>query len=212
MATISQARKPLPLWVGLYGWIVEAILFLGIYGNAGDTTTRGWFATGSVAAELWGVLLIASPELRPLVERAISAVARWTRKLVGLVWDRISRLFRIRRVHRAAFDAAVNVSGSLEARVIRGHNPPSPDAGIDEKVEYLMREDERLLGLISDLENQTRDELEELRGAIKGTAQELREHTATAVREVAETELRMRLLGVVFVVVGLVLAYAANIA
>jgi len=211
MTTIVEARRPLPLWVGLYGGIVEAILFLGIYGNTGDTTTRGWLATGAVAAELWGVLLIASPELRPLVEGAISGIARWTRKLAGIVWDRISRLFRI-RLHHAAFDAAVRMSESLEAKVMRGRNPPSSDAGVEEKVEYLMREDERLLGLISDLENQTRQQFEELRGLIEGTAQELREHTATAVRAVAEAELRMRLLGVLFVVVGLVLGYAANIA
>jgi hypothetical protein len=211
VTTTAYARKPLPLWVGLVGWIVETLLFLGIYWITGDTTTRGWLATGSVAAELWGVLLIASPELRPLVERAISGVARWTRKVVGLVWDRICRLFRIRRVHRAVLDAAVNMSGTMEAKVIRGRNPPPPDAAVEEKVAYLLRQDERILGLISDLDNQTRQQTEELRGLIEGTAQELREHTTTAVRAVVETELRMRLLGVLFVIVGLVLAYAANI-
>jgi hypothetical protein len=40
----------------------------------------------------------------------------------------------------------------------------------------------------------------------------LREHTAAAVQAAAEAELHMRLLGVRFVVVGLALAYAANIA
>jgi hypothetical protein len=28
MTTTAQARKPLPLWVGLVGWIVETLLFL----------------------------------------------------------------------------------------------------------------------------------------------------------------------------------------
>jgi hypothetical protein len=46
----------------------------------------------------------------------------------------------------------------------------------------------------------------------RGTAQEFREHTAAAVQAAAEAELHMRLLGVLFVVVGLALAYAANIA
>lgn len=42
-------------------------------------------------------------------------------------------------------------------------------------------------------------------------ALELREHTVSAVRAVAEAELRMRLLGVLFVVAGVVLAYVANV-
>jgi len=96
----------------------------------------------------------------------------WTRKLAGIVRQQISRLFGIRRVHRVVADAALSMESALGAKVKRGHNPASPEADI-QKVEYLLRQDERLLGLINDLENQSRQQIEELRGAIEGTAREL---------------------------------------
>jgi hypothetical protein len=57
-----------------------------------------------------------------------------------------------------------------------------------------------------------RSEPAAIREELKRIAAELREHTSTSVREVAEAELRMRLSGVVFVMAGIVFAYLASLA
>jgi hypothetical protein len=207
----NPQQKPLPLWVGLYGGVIEVILFLGIYGSAGDTTRRGWFATSAIATELWGVLLIASPELRPIVERTATLVARSIRQSASRVWLAIRRLLRISTHHYVNLASEITATGSISAKVTRASDPPA-GADRDQLVDWLVQEHKRILGLIDTIDNQMREQLGEVRGEITATATALREHTAAAVQEAAKAELHMRLLGVLFVVAGLVLSYAANIA
>lgn len=209
--TDGGQRRPLPLWVGLYGGLVEALLILGLYNELADPTRRGWFATGAVAAELWGVLLIASPEVRPIAERTGAVVAGSARAGGRRLKARARRVLGIRKTHNITLGTALEMDSALGLKVARGTVGPPAEASLEDKVTFLLGERKRLVGLIETLENQTREQIDELRSDIRGATAELREHTAVAVKAVAEAELQMRLLGVVFVVVGLVLSYVANI-
>jgi hypothetical protein len=172
---------------------------------------RGWFATGAATTEIWGVLLIASPELRPIVERSATKVGLQIKRLGRFLSYGTRHLLRLRTKQRVDIGSGVSAIAALNVDVQRGFNPPSPDADLEKKVAYLLRQDERWWKLFNTIENQTRRQIDELRGELDGTASTLREHTVSAVRAVAEAELSMRLLGIVFVVIGLALLYAASI-
>lgn len=205
-------RKPLPLWFGLWVGYVVTMLFLIGYQTVGQTTTRGWLATLAAAFELWGVALVASPELRPIAERAAAAAWKALRTIGQSIWTRMRQLLGIRRTHTIHLGAALELSAAMGAEVRRGRQPPSTEATLEEKVAYLLAQEERHLKLINDLENRLRKDMDAMREELEGTATQLREHTSVSVREAAEAELRMRLLGVAFVIAGIVLAYAASLA
>jgi hypothetical protein len=208
-----NAKRPIPLWIGIWLGLVVTLVFLNAYKLMGDTTTRGWLATFAAAFELWGVVLVASPELRPIVERAAARSATALRHLCRSIGARLWRLLRLPgRSQTVSLGSAVDVSSALALDVKRGYSAPGPNATTEEKVAFLLEEVKRILGLVEGLENQLRDELGGVRTELAQATADLREHTAMAVREVAEAELRMRLLGVGFVMTGIALAYAASVA
>ena len=77
---------------------------------------------------------------------------------------------------------------------------------------FLLEELNRVAGLVEALENQFRTEASGLRAELARATAELREHTALAVREVAERSYGCDSWAVSFVIVGIGLAYAANLA
>ena len=203
-----EPRKPLSLWFGLEFIVVAAALFGVGYAMAGKTTTRGWLATFAVAFELAGVLLVASPELRPKVERCVG----WLRS----AWHRfvpwLRRQFGRGGVH-VKMGAGVTTEAAMGLKVLRGfEDPPPPEVSDSEKIEYLLRFAERSKELFNLLESQAREHVEGVRVELQRTASDLSAQTAQAVRRLAESELRMRLLGVVYIVVGLICSYLANVA
>jgi hypothetical protein len=207
----SPPPRPIPLWAGLYAALIVFILFFGLYSYA-STTTRGWLATGAVAAELCGVLMIASPELRPRVvsfgkwlwthtRRRYRILEAWFRRLVGLPLHA-----------RVIAPAGIASAAGVGAAVILGRNPPRSTASVYEKVAYLLAQDERWHEQFQVVRNETRQQVDTLRAELAGSVTELMQHAEEAVAELANKELQMRLLGVAFLIVGLGLGYAANLA
>jgi hypothetical protein len=211
-AVSAVEKQPLPLTFGLYWGLVTTLVFLNAYKLLGETTTRGWLATLSASFELSGVVLVASPELRPIVERLAAEAASMLRHLARVTLTRLMRLLRLPIRHSGLLSSDIGFGADGAARVIRGQIAPSPSATIEENVAFLLEEVERIGSLVERLENQFREEIGGVRKDLEQTAAELRKHTAVAVREVAETELRMRLVGVGFVMAGIALAYAASLA
>jgi hypothetical protein len=207
----SAVRKPLPLWVGLYGLVVVTLLFANGYNAFGDTTTRGWLVTVATAFELSGVVLIASPELRPLIERAAANAWRAVRRFIKAAWLRLRRLLGIPTPHRITLGHAVETSAALDLEVSRGGEPPPSTATLDEKVAYLLVQERRHNKLLEDIENLVRRETGAIRSELSTATADLREHTSVSVREAAEAELQMRLLGVAFVIAGISAAYVASL-
>lgn len=208
----ESEKKPLSLKGGLIGGLIVTLVFLNGYKLFGETTAKGWLATLSAAFELYGVILIASPELRPIAARAGVAWAAALRRVGRRTKVLLTRLLRLRREQRITLGSAVDVSSALGLDVKRGYAVPGDAATIDEKVAFLLDQVKRLVGLVEGLENTLRKELEGVHAELARQADDLRNYTAAAVREVAEAELRMRLLGVGFVIVGIAFGYAANLA
>jgi hypothetical protein len=211
VAANADPATPIPLWVGLYLALFLLVLFGGFYSGTANTNTHGWLATLSAALELSGVLLVASPELRPRAERILASVRRILRRWVKALVGRIRRLFGI-HLKSGTAETGLSVSGSVEAEVQRGfEDPPADGEGLDQKVDYLLRQDQRFKDLFHLIENQGLKQVEQLRKALERTASSLSKETAEAVRRLSESELHMRFLGLAYIVVGLVLSYATNL-
>ena len=67
------------------------------------------------------------------------------------------------------------MTSALGLDITRGRTPPADDASLEEKVQYLLAQDERHLQLINDLENLIRAEPEAIRKELDRVAAELRE-------------------------------------
>jgi hypothetical protein len=208
-----EPRTPIPLYIGACGTALVVTAFACAYFYAGETTTRGWCATFAAGFELCGVLLVASPELRPIVEtlarRAAAEVTTWPVR----VSNRLKRLFGKPVHHRVSSGSALSVEGALQVEGQRGFQAAPPGGATQsEQVEYLLNVVEQFKRTLNTVENDLRKGIENVRGEIQRTALDLTEQTTDAVRQLAQSELRMRLLGVGCIIVGLMLSYAANIA
>ena len=209
----SEPREPMPLYVGVGGTAIVVYIFAFVYGHVGDTTPRGWYATLAAGFELSGVLLVASPELRPIVEKSARRLAAKLR-----TWPHHTRNFLLRlagkpRQQEVSLGATVSTEAALGIDVVRWF-PEAPPAGAtsDRQIAYLLQVTDRFKCTLNVVENDLRKGLEQVRGEIQRTALDLTEQTTDAVRQLAQSELRMRLFGVAFITVGLMLSYAANIA
>jgi hypothetical protein len=201
------------LYVGIIGPALLVYVFAFAYAHIGETTRAGWWATFAAGFELSGLLLVASPELRPIVEalaRRIGAEVRtWPNRLRNVLRGLMGK----GRIYEGAMTATVSLSGTVETEVIRGfEDPPPAEAPAAEQIAYLLRVTERTKEVLHGVENDLRKGIENVRGEIQRTALDLTEHTANAVQELAHSELQMRLLGVLCIAVGLVFSYLANIA
>lgn len=213
MAEVSKPRTPIRLYVGFGGTALVVATFVCAYFFAGDTTPGGWCATFAAGLELSGVLLVASPELRPIVERLGRATASEVRSWPRRLRDVLRRLLHRPREHRITLGGAVETDSALGLEVKRGLLPaPAREAPQDQQVEYLLRVTEQIKRSLGTVENDLRRAIEEVRGEIQRTAIDLTEQTTDAVHQLAQSELRMRLFGVACITAGLMLSYAANIA
>lgn len=92
----TRGRKE--LWLGLYGGLVVNLAVAAVCNNnpwgAAPSTTQ-WLMTLAMFNELYGVLLIASPELIPLWQRARTYLGARTGSLARAVGRGIRRLLRL---------------------------------------------------------------------------------------------------------------------
>jgi hypothetical protein len=197
------------LSVVLLGLAVVVGALVGWY--AGDHSLRDWTLSFGGSAELFGLLLVASPELVPILQRVASLGRR--------AWRQVLRLLRkveaaFRRLLRRPLPHVVSV-GAGGARA--GGFPPSgrasvgDEATLEEKVDYLLRRDqdvqdslERLEGSLAALPGRWKTDVEQ-------ASQALRDEHARALAELRDRHMQARLLGVVLLAVGIVLATAGNL-
>jgi hypothetical protein len=178
MAETPDPRPPIPVYLGACGAGIVVLLFASVYDRVGDTTPRGWYATFAVGFELSGVLLIASPELRPIVEAVAKRIAGEVRTWPKPIRNFTRRLLRKGVTHVHEMTGTVSAGGSLHAKAIRGYvNPPGVDAGHHEQIAYLLRVTEQLKRNLGTVEDDLRQGLENVRGELQRTALDLTEQT-----------------------------------
>jgi hypothetical protein len=102
---------------------------------------------------------------------------------------------------------AIAAAGELSARV-----SVNPDATLDEKVDFLLRRDQDVQGHLEQHARQLRDLPKQWNADIAAASTELRTEHADALRELRESHLTARLLGVLLLVVGIALATWGNLA
>jgi hypothetical protein len=202
-----QTRRELLL--GLYVGLVWNLGVGAILNNPLQSSTRTWFVTLGAANELLGVLMIASPELLPLM----GAVASWayTRSRAAVLKLRVvvRRLFHQTRVVSGSAGIAIEGTSSVTAGLVTDRHPPN--ATTDELVAWLIKEHELHNTRIVRLEQRQTEMPSEWQREIAAAKQAAQQHAQTLVRGLADRHLSLRLLGLGFVVLGLLLSTVGNL-
>lgn len=178
---------------------------------AGDHSAREWLFSFAGSAETFGLLLVAAPELVPILQTIGLAVVRG--------WSRMKVLLRqaegaVRRLLRRPRGQVVSASGALVTAAgfsAKGRVGLKEDATLEEKVEYLLRRDEA----VQDRFEETHDSLESMPGRwradIREASETLRGEHTRALEQMRDRHLKARLLGVALLLVGIGLATAGNL-
>lgn len=177
-------------------------------GLAGDGSTRHWLFAFSGSLEVFGVLLVASPEIAPLLQRVGRAlVAAWER--AKALWRSIGRLLRRKRHHRVDVAGGGRL-GAVGGRATGRVSVPA-DATLEEKVEYLLRRDQDVQGRFDETGARLAALPGEWKADIAEASSELRAEHAAALEALRDRHLTVRLVGVALLVTGIALAMWGNL-
>jgi hypothetical protein len=152
--------------------------------------------------ELIGVLMIASPELLPLLDAAARkalTVGQWAGNRIAM---QVRRLFHLPHTHYGSASGTISGSGSLTAELTR--QPPTTLEGI---ATWVARHDEELLKHQEQLDSLP----SEWQTDIADAKHETERLARSLVKGLADRHLPLRLLGVGFVVLGLLLSATGNL-
>ncbi len=184
---------------------------IGWYG--GDGSLREWLLSAAGALELSGVLLVASPELAPVLLRAgegLAAVRKRTRTLTRAAANRVLRMLaRQPRPHVASGASASSLGGGIRARGIVGLGEGATD---EEKIAYLLERDRKTQEQLRDHQEELNELPKRWRADIEAMGGTLRSEQNEKLDELRGEHLTERLGGVVLLVVGLALATWGNLA
>jgi hypothetical protein len=203
----EEAKRDLA-W-GLYAGFVWNLGVAAVLNNPLQSSTRTWFVTLGAANELIGVLMIASPELLPLMAAVLGWIVNRTRAAALTLREIARKLFH--RPHSVTVHGAssLDLAGSLETGFAK--RTPSEDATTDELIAWLLieyqRQDERIVAL----EKRQSEMPSEWKREIAKAKDAAQEHAQTLVRGLAGRHLSLRLLGLGFVVLGLPLSTVGNL-
>jgi hypothetical protein len=195
-----QTRRE--LWLGLYVGFVWNLGVGAILNNPLQSSTRTWFVTFGAANELIGVLMIASPELLPILANAVGRFAGFLRRMGARLVERARRFLHLPKVVRVGLADTLNIGGSIDTRVTRKR----PET-LDEAVDMLLRHDAELHEHQKQLNRfpaQWQADIEEAQHQAEGFTRE-------EVKRLADRRLALRLLGLGFVVLGLLLSTVGNL-
>jgi hypothetical protein len=197
------------LW-GLYWGLVLNLAVAAIGQNTFfDLSTQDWLVTLGAANEILGVLLVASPELLPRIQTVGTFIARyfraWLRQFGRFLW----RLLGLPgRTYIDAATATATATGSAEERILHG---PPPGATREQLLDWLIKEYKALEDRVHELEKEVRGLPKRWRDEIAKTRKELERSAGELVRSTADRNLRLRLLGLLYVIVGIFLAWLGNV-
>jgi hypothetical protein len=198
-------------WWGLYVGLVLNLAVAAVLNNGPFTrpALAAWLVTLGAANELLGVLLVASPELMPRLEAVLRVgrtglgrTGRWVRRLAERTFGRGAKVVLGSGVARGI--AMIGGQG----RVVS--NPP-PGATTEELVTWLVKQHERHDDRIHELERKASEFPALWRGDIAQARDELINDQRKLVRGVAEARIRLRLFGLLYVAIGLVLSWIGNL-
>lgn len=197
-------------WIGLYVGVVVNLAVAAVLNNSFLTpSARAWFATLGATNEILGVLLIASPELLPRVKRLGRRVQRaWSR--VRATVERVVARLLGRRGKVVALTGAAHATAGAGGRVSGNVGPPQ-GASDSDLIRWLIERErkgqERMSEIehtINDLPDRWRQDLEQVRRQLEGMQEQ-------RIRQVADARIELRLLGLAYVLVGILLAAVANL-
>jgi hypothetical protein len=196
--------------VGLFSTGVISGFLVGWF--IGDGSLHDWVLIYAGAAEFFGVLLIAAPELAPLLLRAQVVVADgWRAAMIRRrdVVAAIRRRFRQPQPEPAYIDArsgTSSVSGGGSLSLSTG-----PGQTLEEKVDFLLRREQGLQEHLKTVVGEVGQLPEKWGAEIREAESDLRAEFNREIREVEERHIRARLLGLVLVVIGILLNTWGNL-
>lgn len=199
--------------VGLYVGAVTNLLVVAVLNNPpfweGTADVSIWLITLGTWNEVLGVLLVASPELLPRLGRV-------GRLLLGRFRAaRLRLLSTARRVLRLPGSAYAD-SATVGARLsVSGHAvhilgpPATTDHG--ELLAWLIKREKWAQERFQEIEKSVSELPERWRADMGVMREELEGVSRKLVREAADARIRLRLLGLGYVVLGLILSWAGNL-
>jgi len=191
-------------WLGLYVGFVVNLGAAAVLNNLVEASTRGWLVTLGAVNELLGVVLVASPEIGRVVPGFLAKVKR-----------RWALVVRVVRGYFAKPQSLVIHVPSAKATASMGTptitQTPGINATLEERVAYLMTREKESRTRLHLVERELQRLPEEWRRELHGLRTELEELQRELVRRVAEARIRLRLLGLAYVIVGIVLAWLGNV-
>jgi hypothetical protein len=201
-----MSETAIAVWLGL----VVNILAAGAAGLLNGPQWRDLLTIGA-ANELLGVVLVASPELLPRARSLAARLRTGFRALLKRVLAYVRSLFgRPTKHHVHVLDTAVGVDSALGIQVKR-YVPPD-DASREEKIAWLVERVKFLLERADALDQELPQKFDKVRGELTAGLSSAEVATRKALDELADRNIRLRLIGLFYVVFGIVLSWAGNIA
>jgi hypothetical protein len=160
----------------------------------------------------FGLLLVAAPELVPILRALGSAVARGWRRVLALLQKAeraFRRLIRRPRPHVVSGTASMGIAAAGGAR---GRTSPPEDATLEQKIDYLLRRHQDLQDMIETMSGSLAALPSRWRADIAEESATLRNEHTQALAVMRARHLGARLLGVGLLLVGIVLATVGNLA
>jgi hypothetical protein len=205
----APPSSPETIW-GVWLGVVVNLACIAVLNNPAEARPVVWLATLAIANELLGIVLIASPELWPRTVRVYRSLSGVLSRAVSPVVRRVRRILRFPPPGQI-----VSVGGIASSVSLSGHatatTAPSPGATESQLIDYLIRQERRSQERLDELERRLgvlpaewREEIERARAEMERLSREL-------VREVADRRIRLRLLGLLYVAIGIVLSGLANV-
>lgn len=174
--------------------------------------TAEWMLTFAGSAEFFGVLLVAAPELGPYVERASAAAGRARdaaqergRRLVATIRRRLGRTQTV-ITHGIGSAEAIGTGNRVTANV-----SVLWESTIEDKLRYLLGRDQHVRKQLQEHAEQLAVLPAQWQIDIARAAGELHDEQDQALKRLAEAHLGPRLLGIVLLLAGIVLATWGNL-
>jgi|SRR5579862_9859735 len=190
------------LWIGLYVGFVWNEGVAAFLNNPIEPSRRVWFIVMGAANELLGVLMIASPELLPIIASLLARLYAQLRRFARWLGWHMRRIFHWPRAHFDNVTAGITATGSLQARV--GRVAPTT---LQDVIRWVTRHDQEL----QDHQERLNSMPDEWKMDIDKRAEQTEKLARALVKGLADRNLELRLLGVAFVVLGIFLSTAGNL-
>lgn len=204
-------QKKRDLCVGLAMGVVANLAAAALLNNPFHARAVTWLAVLAMVNELLGLLLIASPEILPAAREAwlavqdrAFAVRQTFVELVRTLRDQ--RTFRVGRSLKIGHASDVSTVGGI---TLSGH---AVSGTVEERVAELEAQQRELRATLDGLTTQLARLPEQWRAEIDGAVATVQRETEQLVRATADRRLGLRLTGVAYVAVGLMLSGFANLA